>query len=106
MRCKRKVPSSLSAGPDRRKKTANQSRRFQARSRGRRVASVKSDPARKIKPISPQKQRRRHQESRFRPLRRSVQAQDGQVRSRREQQFSRPSPYHFNHHRQSRQQGA
>ncbi|GFY18215.1 hypothetical protein TNCV_2046211 [Trichonephila clavipes] len=58
--------------PSKLRRKLSSSRRFKARSR-RWVASVKPDLARKIKPISPPKQKRRHQENR--PSGRSVQAQ-------------------------------
>ncbi|GFT31041.1 hypothetical protein TNCV_1683981 [Trichonephila clavipes] len=40
-------------------------RGFKARSRGRRVATVKLDSAKKMNPIPPEEQRRHHQERHF-----------------------------------------
>ncbi|GFY27135.1 hypothetical protein TNCV_2067561 [Trichonephila clavipes] len=41
------------------------SRKFKARSRGGKAASINPDPAREVQPIPSQDQRRNHQESRF-----------------------------------------
>ncbi|GFY42679.1 hypothetical protein TNIN_469121 [Trichonephila inaurata madagascariensis] len=89
---KRKVPASRSAGPERKKsrrQIRDQQESFDIILHIHQAKIISWDVIREFS---------------SRPSGRAVQAHGEPVRSRRKP-FSRPSPYSFNQHRQSRQQG-